>query len=123
MRPRRLKASPTRTCSRVFAEVVPFCAHAGAGGYPAFIPGFPTWPSAMVDLIASALMLDAYWWAGGAGGSQLELTVLCWFADWLGYPATASGILVSGGSTANRTALASARERRVGAMSDDLVVY
>jgi aromatic-L-amino-acid/L-tryptophan decarboxylase len=109
--------------AQVFADVVPFCAHTGAGGYMAFIPGFPTWPSAMGDLIASALMMDACWWAGGAGGSQLELTVLRWFADWLGYPATASGILVSGGSAANMTALACARERRVGAMRDDLVVY
>jgi aromatic-L-amino-acid/L-tryptophan decarboxylase len=109
--------------AQVFADVVPFCAHTGAGGYLAFIPGFPTWPSAMGDLIASALMMDACWWAGGAGSSQLELTVLRWFADWLGYPATASGILVSGGSAANMTALACARERRVGAMRDDLVVY
>ena len=109
--------------AQVFADVVPFCAHTGAGGYMAFIPGFPTWPSAMGDLIASALMMDCCWWAGGAGGSQLELTVLRWFADWLGYPATASGILVSGGSAANMTALACARERRVGAMRDDLVVY
>ncbi len=109
--------------AQVFADVVPFCAHTGAGGYMAFIPGFPTWPSAMGDLIASALMMDSCWWAGGAGGSQLELTVLRWFADWLGYPATASGILVSGGSAANMTALACARERRVGAMRDDLVVY
>jgi hypothetical protein len=109
--------------AQVFSDVVPFCAHTGAGGYLAFIPGFPTWPSAMGDLIASALMMDASWWAGGAGGSQLELTVLRWFAEWLGYPATASGILVSGGSAANMTALACARERRVGAMRDDLVVY
>ena len=109
--------------AQVFADVVPFCAHIGAAGYMAFIPGFPTWPSAMGDLIASALMMDACWWAGGAGPSQLELTVLRWFADWLGYPATASGILVSGGSAANMTALACARERRVGAMRDDLVVY
>ena len=109
--------------AQVIADVVPFCAHTGAGGYMAFIPGFPTWPSAMGDLIASALMLDSCWWVGGAGGSQLELTVLRWFADWLGYPATASGILVSGGSAGNVTALACARERRVGAMRDDLVLY
>ena len=42
--------------AHVFADLVPFCAHTGAGGYMAFIPGFPTWPSAMGDLIASALI-------------------------------------------------------------------
>ena len=109
--------------AQVMADVVPYNGHIMAGGYMAFIPGFPTWPSAMGDLIASALMLDACWWAGGAGGTQLELTVLRWFAEWLGYPPDAGGVLVSGGSAANMTALACARERYVGAMRDDLVVY
>lgn len=109
--------------AQVMDDVVPYNGRLMAGGYLAFIPGFPTWPSAMGDLIASALMLDACWWTGGAGGTQLELTVLRWFAEWLGYPPNASGILVSGGSQANITALACARERYVGAMRDDLVVY
>ena len=109
--------------AQVMADVVPYNGHIMAGGYMAFIPGFPTWPSAMGDLIAGALMLDACWWAGGAGGTQLELTVLRWFAEWLGYPSDAGGVLVSGGSAANMTALACARERYVGAMRDDLVIY
>jgi hypothetical protein len=39
----------------------------------------------MADLIASALDLDSCWWAGGAGMTQLELTVLGWFAEWFGF--------------------------------------
>lgn len=57
------------------------------------------------------------------GPSHLELTVLGWFADWIGYPDTASGVLVSGGSAANLTALACAREALAGAMRPDLVAY
>ncbi len=94
-----------------------------AAGYLAFIPGFPTWPGALADLISSALNVDCCWWAGGAGPSQLELTVLGWFAEWIGYPPDADGILVSGGSAANLTALGCARELRAGGMSDDLMVY
>lgn len=109
--------------AQVMADVVPYNGHLMAGGYLAFIPGFPTWPGALGDFISSALMLDSCWWVGGAGGTQLELTVLRWFCEWLGYPADASGVLVSGGSAANMTALACARERYVGAMRDDLVVY
>jgi glutamate/tyrosine decarboxylase-like PLP-dependent enzyme len=108
---------------RVFSDITPFRGRPDAPGYLAFIPGFTTWPSAMGDLIASALNLDSCWWAGGAGMTQLELTVLGWFVDWIGYPADASGVLVSGGSAANLTALACARERLAGAMRDDLVVY
>ena len=127
---RRLDAPPSaegirfeEVLERVFADVTPYRGRPDAAGYMAFVPGFTTWPSAMADLIASALNLDACWWAGGAGMTQLELTVLGWFAEWIGYPADASGVLVSGGSAANLTALACARERLAGAMRDDLVVY
>ena len=37
--------------------------------------------------------------------------VLDWFKDFLGYPAEVRGILTSGGSEANLTALAVARDR------------
>jgi glutamate/tyrosine decarboxylase-like PLP-dependent enzyme len=95
----------------------------GAGGYLAFIPGFANWPGALADLIASALNIDACWWAGASAATQLELTVLAWFADWIGYPHDADGVLVSGGSAANLTALGCAREIRAGEMRDDLVIY
>src|SRR5581483_8572093 len=45
------------------------------------------------------------------------------FADWLGYPASAGGILVTGGSAANMTALVTARETLVGSMHPDVVLY
>jgi aromatic-L-amino-acid decarboxylase len=109
--------------ARVFADITPYRGRPDAPGYLAFVPGFTTWPSAMGDLISSALNLDSCWWAGGAGMTQLELTVLGWFAEWIGYPPDASGVLVSGGSAANLTALACARERLAGAMRDDLVIY
>ena len=58
-----------------------------------------------------------------AGPSRLELEVIGWFKDWVGYPAEAAGILVSGGSAANLAALACARESLAGPMADDLVAY
>ena len=88
----------------------------GARGYLGHIPGYANWPSALADLIASGLNIDACWWAGAAGPTQLELTVLGWFADWLGYSHDADGILVSGGSAASLTALGCAREIRTGGM-------
>ena len=104
-------------------DVLPFMARASHPRDFAFIPGEGTWPGALGDLIGAALNIDACWWLGAAGPSELELLVLDWFKGWLGYPPTASGVLVSGGSAANMTALACARELRVGSMRDDLVVY
>ncbi|MGH7471957.1 MAG: pyridoxal phosphate-dependent decarboxylase family protein, partial [Longimicrobiales bacterium] len=37
------------------------------------------------------------------------LVVLDWFKDWIGYPASASGLLLSGGSSANMVGVACAR--------------
>src|SRR6185503_12184388 len=89
----------------------------------AYIPGSGTWPSALGDLIASGLNLDVGSWGLAAGPSQLEVVVLDWFKQWIGYPSEAGGVLTSGGSAANMTALACARESLVGTMSDRLVVY
>jgi glutamate/tyrosine decarboxylase-like PLP-dependent enzyme len=58
-----------------------------------------------------------------AGPSQVELEVLGWFKEWVGYPDDAAGTLLTGGSAANMIALACAREKLAGPMSDRLMVY
>src|SRR3954467_500872 len=89
----------------------------------AFIPSCQTWPGAIGDFIASALNVYVGSWMEAAGPSQVELTVLDCFKDGLGYPASASGSLLSGGSAANMTALACARETLLGPMNDRVVAY
>ena len=104
-------------------DVLPYVARISHPGYLAFIPGEGTWPGALGDLIASALNVDTCWWLGSSGPSALELVVLDWFRQWVGYPEKAQGVLVSGGSAANLTALACARETLIGPMDDRAVIY
>jgi glutamate/tyrosine decarboxylase-like PLP-dependent enzyme len=104
-------------------EVLPYRSRIDHPRYLAYVPGEGTWPGALGDLIASAYNIDAGNWMESAGPSHLETVVLRWFAEWIGFPDSASGALVSGGSAANLTALACAREALSGAMRDDLVVY
>lgn len=80
----------------------------------AFVPGSPTWPGILGEAIAAAHQSFAGTWLGGAGVAELELVVLDWFRQWLSLPATASGLLLSGGSMANLTALAAARLNLLG---------
>ncbi len=77
--------------------------------YLAFVPGTPTVAAALADMALSAAMIY--------GGSRLEAglaveaedAVLRWLADAAGFPASAGGTFVSGGSIANLSALVAAR--------------
>jgi aromatic-L-amino-acid/L-tryptophan decarboxylase len=95
-------------------DVFPFMSRLDHPGYFAYIPACGTFPGALGDLMASVLNLDVGSWMQSAGPSRLELVVLDWFRQWIGYPPEAAGVLVSGGSAANLTALACARETLMG---------
>src|SRR5947209_490269 len=116
-----------RTWSDLLGEldegVLDFTSRLAHRGYFAFIPASSTFPGALGDLISSALDIDAGSWSSAAGPSHLELVVLDWFKQWIGYPTDAQGVLVSGGSAATITAMACARETLVGAGCQDAVVY
>ena len=113
----------TAVLKELGTEVLPFRSRIDHPRYLAYVPGEGTWPGVLGDLIASAYNIDAGNWMESAGPSHLETLVVGWFAEWIGYPDTARGVLVPGGSAANLTALACARESMVGAMSDDVVAY
>lgn len=104
-------------------DVLPYAMRNDHHGFLGFIPTGGTWPGALADLIGSALAIDASSWAEAAGPSAVEAQVVRWFADWIGYPAGAQGLLVSGGSAANLTAIACARETLAGPMGPELVGY
>ena len=113
----------TSVLQRLDTDVLPFGAHWDHPRFFGYIPGSGTWPAALGDLIAAAVNIDSGAWREAAGATQLELTVLDWFRDWIGYPEGASGVLVSGGSAANMAAIACAREVLVGPMSTRIVAY
>ena len=127
MRARLAEPAPARprddVLERLAADVLPFRSRADHPRYFAFIPTCQTFPGALGDFIASALNVYAGSWMEAAGPSQIELTVLDWFKDWLGYDGGAAGLLLNGGSAANMTALACARETLVGPMNDRVVAY
>jgi aromatic-L-amino-acid/L-tryptophan decarboxylase len=126
----RLAETPPRSgrdfaslLERLDRDVLPFMGHFDHPRFFGYIPGAGTWPAALGDLIAAATNIDSGAWRESAGPSQLELTVLDWFREWIGYPTMAAGVLVSGGSAANLTAIACAREALIGPMSARIVAY
>ena len=77
---------------RLRTEVLPFGARVFHPGFFGFVPGSGTWPGALGDLVAAALNIHAGAWMVSAGPSRLELDVLGWFKDWVGYPPEAGGV-------------------------------
>jgi aromatic-L-amino-acid/L-tryptophan decarboxylase len=65
----------------------------------------------LADFLAAAMNPNC--WGGDHAATHVEASVIRWLAEMLGFPATAEGILVSGGSMANYTALAVARRAKI----------
>jgi aromatic-L-amino-acid/L-tryptophan decarboxylase len=78
-------------------------------GYLAFIPGGGIVAAGLADFIACAVNRFVGVAAASPALAQIEATVVGWLASLMGYPAGASGILTSGGSISNLTAVATAR--------------
>ncbi len=97
----------------LFREAVPLSYNTASPGYLAYIPGGGVFPSAVADFIANAVNRYVGVWIAAPGLAQLELNVVRWFCEIIGYPPSAGGILTSGGSLANFTAVVTARRERL----------
>jgi aromatic-L-amino-acid/L-tryptophan decarboxylase len=112
-----------RLLERLALDVLPFAGHHDHPRFFAFVPSCPTWPSILGDFLVAGSNIFAGTWLQSAGASTAELVVIDWFRQWLGWPPQTSGILLPGGSQANLTALACARDTTPGARSGDAVIY
>ncbi|HUC26263.1 MAG TPA: pyridoxal-dependent decarboxylase [Streptosporangiaceae bacterium] len=75
-----------------------------------FIPAAPTKASLLFDMLISCASIQGISWLEAAGAIHAENQVLRLLADQAGLPDGAGGCFVSGGSAANLSALAVARE-------------
>ncbi|MFI6537310.1 pyridoxal phosphate-dependent decarboxylase family protein [Nonomuraea sp. NPDC050547] len=92
-------------------------------GYLAYIPGGGLYASVLADFVAAAANKYVTVWNLAPGFSQIEATVLRWLCDLFGYPAAARGILTSGGSLANFSAIVTARTALLPENFLDGVIY
>ena len=78
----------------------------------AFIPAAPTKAALLFDMVVSASSISGISWLEAAGAVHAENQALRFLADLAGLPASAGGCFVQGGSAANLSALAVARDSR-----------
>jgi glutamate/tyrosine decarboxylase-like PLP-dependent enzyme len=95
----------------LFAEqLAPAVISSDSPRFLAFIPAAPTKASLLFDMVVSCSSLQGTSWLEAAGAISAENQTLRLLADLAGLPPSAGGCFVSGGSAANLSALAVARE-------------
>ncbi len=89
----------------------------------AFVPSPTNFVSVIGDLLISGHNLFAGHWMAASAAGQIEINVIDWLNELVGFPKEGGGILVSGGSMANLSAIATAREAVLGGPNENAVVY
>ena len=87
-------------------------AHQQHGDHPRYfarIPGPNSFAAVLGEWMASGFNTIASSWMGGSGPATIELVVIEWLRQLMGFPENTEGVLLSGGSLANLTAFSVAR--------------
>lgn len=121
--PPEAPTDPHQLIARLEQDVFPNNLHVDHPRFFAFVPGPGNFVSTMADALASGFNVFNGTWLGGSAAAAIELTVIDWFRRFCGFPQTAGGLFVSGGSAANLTALHTARMTKLGDGSSSAVVY
>ncbi|MGH2630749.1 MAG: pyridoxal phosphate-dependent decarboxylase family protein [Actinomycetota bacterium] len=83
-------------------------------GYLAYIPGGGLYTAALADFIAQGVNRYVGLWQPSPAAVQIEENVVRWLCDVFDYPAGSQGLLLSGGSMANLSAMVTARHAKLG---------
>ncbi|MFZ1220871.1 MAG: aminotransferase class I/II-fold pyridoxal phosphate-dependent enzyme [Chthoniobacterales bacterium] len=121
--PSETPTDPHQLLAKLEKDVFPNNLHVDHPRFFAFVPGPGNFVSTMADALASGFNVFNGTWLGGSAAAAIELVVIGWFRRFCGFPETAGGIFVSGGSAANLTALHSARRHKLGDRIQDATIY
>jgi aromatic-L-amino-acid/L-tryptophan decarboxylase len=102
--------NPDQVLGVYAATVAPAVISADSPRFLGFIPAAPTKAALLFDMLISCASIQGISWLEAAGAIHAENQVLALIARRAGLPAQAGGCFVSGGSAANLSALAVARE-------------
>ena len=92
-------------------------AHSLFNGHPRFY-GYITSSAApigiLADLLAAAVNANVGAWKLAPMATEIEVQVIRWLAEFIGYPIDCGGLLLSGGNMANLTCFLAARAAQAG---------
>jgi aromatic-L-amino-acid decarboxylase len=97
----------------LFERAIPKSFNTAGPGYLAYVPGGGLLHTAIADLISDSVNRYVGVFAAAPALAQIEANVIAWFAEIVGLPPATRGVLTSGGSLANFTAVVTARRERL----------
>ena len=97
--------------------------HVNQPRFFAYVPGPSNFVSVLADALATGFNVFAGTWVSGSGAAAVELETIGWLKSLCGMADTAGGLFVSGGTMANLTGLAVARQVKLGEHDARAVVY
>lgn len=92
-------------------------------GFFGYIPGGGLYASALAALIGFGMNRFVNFWEAAPALAQIEASVIRWMGELFEYPPEARGLLTSGGSLANFSAIVTARHALLGEQFLDGVLY
>lgn len=95
-------------------KLIPYCTHVNHPGYMGLITPSPNPAGILGDLLATALNQNLGAYSIGPSATAMELRVIRWLNDLIGYGDKAGGNLTSGGMTANFIGVKLARDFTTG---------
>jgi aromatic-L-amino-acid decarboxylase len=103
---------PVRALLEEFEEVLlPNSTQIPHPRFLAYINASPTGVAPFAEALAASLNQNCTLWKLSPAANAVERKLVAWFAGLFGLPGEAGGLITSGGSAANLTALAAARNR------------
>jgi glutamate/tyrosine decarboxylase-like PLP-dependent enzyme len=120
-----LKASPAdQVLDHVIKDVLTQVNLLSHPKFYSFVPSPSNFISAMSDSLATGFNIFSGSWMGSAAATKLEIISIHWLLNMFGFPIkTGGGIFTSGGSMANLTALATARNVKCGEDFSNACIY
>ena len=95
-------------------KVVPAASHNTSPRYFGFVMGSGTMMGVLAEALAASVNMNTGGWKPAPSATEIERRVIRWLAEMIGYPPDGGGLLTSGGTMANVTAVLAALRARAG---------
>lgn len=90
------------------SKVLPYTTNIGSPRYFGFVNGSGTMISTLAEALAASVNMNTGGWKASPAATEIERRTIAWIAELIGYPVDCGGLLTSGGTMANFTALETA---------------